>query len=322
MKILLVYFSATGNTKFYSSLLAAKLKKTGHECELVDIEKSFNAPSLWRERPVIQPYMLEADRRVKMFAPAGCSGGPIQQDNSASLISFAQKASQFDLIGFGSPVYFFRAAPVMESFIKLMPSLRGMTAFTYGTHMEGPIAFAENFKSVLSEKVKVIGHVDDYIMHTEMVPAIAEFMAKQPYLERYFRYRMPTINYKMEKFIKKIGLGCMPGSLSPFETPPADAISKFIGKAVEQGLYLLFPYAIGNRTIKSRCVKCMQCVKNCPIGLIKEAPDGYPLRDSHCMYCLRCINSCPTNAIIFTGYYKNTARFRGFSKLTQDGFGA
>lgn len=324
MNILLVYFSGAGNTRLYSEMIARGINERGHRCDLLDIEKIVDAKLLWRNFPVVPAYILEAEKRV----PLGLSINEIirayendpakdQQmlDLNKKIVNFNNYIANFDLIGFGSPIYFFEPAAVFSSFIKSIPGQNRKKAFTYGTHMEGPVDFGLKIKSELELRgFDVIGHVDDYIAHTELMPLFGKSIATGEILKKYLNYRLPSINKKINKFLDSLNIksGSDFKSLSKSETMPAGNVMKYIGKVVEAGLYATMNHSFGNRFIADKCSKCGLCSKKCPMGLIEVGNDGYPLRKSHCMYCLRCLCICPQEAVSYTPLYDGKARFKGF----------
>ena len=314
MKILLVYFSGTGNTRYYSELMAREISMRGHECELFNIEDGIDLPGLWRQNPVIHDYMLEAEKRVPLDPP-GIEKTADEKSLRTALEKFREKAVCHDLIGFGSPVYFFRPAPVMESFIEFMPDIRGKSVFTYGTHMEGPVEFPQNFGRLLKNKTAgVAGHVDDHIMHSELIPGLPDFLPVAKIFDVYLKYRLPMIKRKISAFLNKLGISKNSSSIRRLVVPEPGAGMKAVGKLIEKALYSSFGFSIGNDLLKERCTRCGLCAKNCPMGLISFKKDRCPTRSRHCMYCLRCLNICPEKAVIWRPIYKNTARFKGFGK--------
>jgi ferredoxin/flavodoxin len=344
MNILLLYFSATGNTAYYAELLARSISARGHRCDLMDIEKRFNTAGIWRAEPVIPHYITEAEGRLPLpeklasafAAHASADEGPAE-GSAASVSSAAggglvekdslEKAfdnldrymSNFDIIGFGSPVYFFEPPAVFSSFIKMLKPFDGRKVFTFATHMEGPVYFAENIRRVLKEKgFDVIGHIDDHIIHTELLPVMPKWLAGESLRRFYLNRRLPKIKRKIRKFLDSLNIvkGAAAESITPAAFHTAPAMDRFAGGLVEKGLYASMKYYTGSRILKEKCVKCGLCARTCPMGLIKmDAETGYPLRTGHCMYCLRCINICPAEAVSYAPLYDNKSRFKGFERL-------
>ncbi len=349
MNILLLYFSATGNTAYYAELLARSINARGHRCDLMDIEKHFNTGEIWRAEPLIPRYINEAENRLPLEVKlASAASVQVSADASVDNVSVSavdisaalspgagtliEKASlkktfddldkymsNFDIIGFGCPVYFFEPPAVFSSFIKMLKPLDGRKVFTFATHMEGPVWFAQNIRRSLEEKgFSVIGHIDDHIIHTELLPLAPKWLAGEGVRRFYLSRRLPKIKRKIRFFLDSLNMvkGAVAKDITPAAFSTAPGMDRFVGGLVEKFLYASMKYYLGSRILEEKCVKCGLCAKTCPMNLIKmDAPGGYPLRTSHCMYCLRCINICPTEAVSYAPLYDNKSRFKGFDKL-------
>ncbi|HBC73526.1 MAG TPA: hypothetical protein DC017_01470 [Candidatus Wallbacteria bacterium] len=323
MNILLIYFSATGSTKYFAETMGKLISGRGHRCELFDVEKHFNLSDIWWSNPVIPRYIEEAEHRL----PLGIKLREAALNNNNVEYSSVKKAfenmerylSNFDLIGFGSPVYFFEPPAVFSSFINSFPAQSGRKVFTFGTHMEGPVWFSENIKKLLAARgFEVIGHTDSHIIHSEMVPFFPKFLVGEGLQKRYLRYRRPKIARGIERFLDSLNIvkGAAADGITPAAFRPAPLIDRTVGGLVEKGLYATMRYYLGSRVLKDKCTKCGLCAEKCPMKLIAMDPsNGYPIRTSHCMYCLRCLNICPSEAISYAPLADNKARFKGFDKL-------
>ncbi len=327
MKILLVYFSATGNTAFYARSLASAIAGRGHRCDLLDVEKRFDLRAVWHAAPVVPRYMIEAQARIPLETPIDSLVSSENEIKNEAVIEafnkFDRYIANFDIIGFGSPVYFFEPAAVFSSFIKLIPVQTGKKAFTFATHMEGPVWFRKNIREALEARgFRIIGHADDHIIHTELLPVMPKFIAGEGVQKAYLRYRRPRINKKIKAFLDSVNLvkGSTPDQIQPAEAGPVPQMDQLVGGLVEKALYATLKFSMGSRIIKEKCVKCGLCASSCPMKLIRmDADTGYPVRTSHCMYCLRCINICPAEAVSYAPLSDGRARFRGFEKLEAAG---
>ena len=53
-------------------------------------------------------------------------------------------------------------------------------------------------------------------------------------------------------------------------------------------------------TVSDKCIKCEQCIKNCPTNNISLINDKISF-EKNCMFCFGCIHKCPTHAIDYKG---------------------
>jgi ferredoxin len=73
-----------------------------------------------------------------------------------------------------------------------------------------------------------------------------------------------------------------------------DLFPKFIVRLLGK---LLWIKASINKEI---CMKCMLCVRACPVGAIQSGKDNYPYADiKKCISCFCCHEMCPCKAIGF-----------------------
>jgi len=64
--------------------------------------------------------------------------------------------------------------------------------------------------------------------------------------------------------------------------------NKFMGKHLKFRIYLH----------KNKCIKCGQCIKNCPAGALVQDQENYPgFTKEKCENCYRCIHHCPKLAL-------------------------
>lgn len=60
--------------------------------------------------------------------------------------------------------------------------------------------------------------------------------------------------------------------------------------------------------VSDTCVRCYQCVRQCPAGNITADPSGKLRFGGHCLMCMRCSLNCPRDAIrigLFNGWKVN-----------------
>ena len=317
LKALLVYFSGTGITRHYASLIQEEMQNRGYSCDCVNIEELVDMPNLWQKKPVALEYTIYAEEK----RPLSKYPWPYQDMKSAMqnikensrLSSLLQKWNEYDLIGFGSPVYAFRPAPVMIRFLLDLPVFdRKQRAFSFATH-DGAQGDFENFMyNVLTMKgFRYVGHLDQTFINSATAVLRKNFdhlkMGRQ-LVKKSFEARRKIMLFF--EYIHSIFYGM------PYHYRGSDILGRLFGVpyriVYSYGIdFLLNNFLFGFGIHKEECVLCMACVSQCPQGLIELDEEGYPIRHYHCMYCLRCLNWCPTDALYFSPLTDHKARFPG-----------
>jgi len=321
--ILLVYFSGTGITSHYASLICAGFEKRGYSCDLLDLEELTDLPNLWQKKPVALNYTINAEvkRPLSKYPwPYHDLKRAIRSAWENPLFSsFSEDWNKYDLIGFGSPVYAFRPAPVMIRFLLDLPIFnRPIRSFSFATHDGAQGDYEAFMQEVLSRKgFNYVGHLDQSFIYSASVVMRKDFnhLSAGRLLQKKSRQAAVKINIFLD-YLSSLD------SDHSYIYPGPGTVSKLVGipyrLVYSYGIdlilnHFLFGYGID----KDNCILCMTCVNQCPQGLIEIDDDGYPIRFYHCMYCLRCLNWCPTNALYFSAATKDKARFSGLEVLEE-----
>ncbi len=317
LKVLMVYFSGTGITRYFASLIQVEMEKRGYICDSLNLEEVVDLPTLWQKKPVALNYTIRAERK----RPLGKYPWPYQSLSNAlcsveenpNLSRFREKWQDYDLIGFGSPVYGFRPAPVMIRFLLDLPVFRKKTrAFSFATHDGAQGDFEVFMRKLLKLKgFKYVGHIDQSFIYSATAILRSNFdhlktgrlLVKKAFKARknifVFLEYIHSLYYGIPYFYKgTILLDKLVGI--PYRLFYSYGIDFMLN-------HLLFGFGIH----KDECIRCMTCIQQCPQGLIELDDDDYPARHYHCMYCLRCLNWCPTGALYFSSLTKGKARFPG-----------
>lgn len=324
IKALLVYFSGTGITRYFATLIKEELEKQGYSCDCLNLEDITDTAELWQRSPIALPYTIRAEEK----RPLSNYPWPFQRlDNALQyskenpvLKNLRQQWAGYNLIGFGSPVYGFRPAPVMIRFLLDLPVFkRSVRTFSFATHDGAQGDFEAFMKQVLTMKgLNYIGHLD----HTFVYSASAVVRPKFDHLSagRLLLKKSRQARREINIFLSYVQ--SLFRSEIPFWYRGSNLLSLFFGLpyrfiysyGIDSLLnYFLFGFGIH----KDKCIQCMTCVKQCPQGLIELDKEDYPTRLYHCMYCLRCLNWCPTDALYFSGLTNGKARFPGPEALLE-----
>jgi flavodoxin/ferredoxin len=84
-----------------------------------------------------------------------------------------KKMAQYDLIGIGGPIWYYRDTANLKLFLNKVPSMEGKPAFLFCTHGSEPIGFFDSLgQSVMKKKMTIIGWNDWYgsVFHVLHMP--------------------------------------------------------------------------------------------------------------------------------------------------------
>lgn len=196
---------------------------------------------------------------------------------------------EFDLIGIGSPVYYFQIPLNVMDCIDSFPDLKGLKTFAFLTHG----SYALDAGDILKRKL----------------------------LTRNAKIQGWYYSYGEDYFLPYNELGCLPS----YEHPSPDELNDAQKFGLDMGseskdtlwpevsehapfMYRMERFLAGRwfvRNIyqklfsldKEKCIKCGICIKDCPVQNIETGKDGYPKWNKHCNMCLACEMNCPKEAI-------------------------
>lgn len=249
MKGLVVYYSATGNTK--------KVARAIH-------------------RGMAE--VIEADlRTLKEIDP--------------------KDVGLYDLIGIGSPIWYFRETANVRLFMYRMPDLSGKLGFVFCSHGTAPLGVFHSMVPMLKDKgLTVIGWGDWYGSVYQVLHAPKPYftdghpdeidLAEAEAFGREMAERALRIASGEKDLIPPIPRGRE--AEQPFQPHP-------IGEP--------FPGANPTRAIAlGECLypECTTCEDICPVGAIDMTVDP-PRFDDSCYNCSLCNRTCPTGAIKLEG---------------------
>jgi len=316
-KVLLLYFSGTGITRHFTSLIQEEMENRGYICDCLNIEELVDLTVLWQKKPVALNYTINAERKRPLSNypwPYQDLKTAFQNAEENTLFShLEQDWAEYDLIGFGSPVYGFRPAPVMIRFMLDLPVFKKtLRVFSYATHDGAQGDFEKFMEQVLITKgFKYAGHIDQTFVYSASAVMRGKFdnLKAGRLLVKKSQQARRKINVFLD-YVETLFSGM------PYWYRGESLLNLFFGLPYRliysYGIDLLLNHFLfGFGIHKEKCIQCMTCVTQCPQGLIELDKDDYPVRLYHCMYCLRCLNWCPTDALYFSGVTNGKARFPG-----------
>ena len=201
----------------------------------------------------------------------------------------------YDLIGIGTPVYYFRPTFNIIDALKNLPQLKGIAFFTFvlfGTYRFDTDAY---INSILTSKGAY--HVGSFYCYG------ADYFLG--YLRRgaLFSPNHPTVkelnqaeafgNVVMANFKNN-------NAVEPDKKQKPSAIYRFERFTTNQWLTKNI-LSKGFKVNRNKCNTCGVCMKECPTNNITEDNDGYPVWGNKCIICFYCDLKCPEEAIRSAG---------------------
>ena len=197
----------------------------------------------------------------------------------------------YDLLGIGSPVYYFRPPFNVTDYVNSLPDLEGIPAFVFVMHGAYRFDGGNPIRHTLSRKgAREAGY----------------FHARGPDL---------FVGYLKEGYLFSPGHP-REGELAQAETFGRDVAAHVAGKKYVRPeddrppsmIYRLERFATGRwfarqvysrlfRVDKNRCTSCGVCIEQCPTGNITEGRARRPVWGRDCLLCLTCELECPEEAI-------------------------
>jgi flavodoxin/ferredoxin len=199
--------------------------------------------------------------------------------------------SGYDLLGIGSPVYFFRPPFIVTDYLKSLPELGGLPAFTFVLHGTYRFDTGRSIRRVLARK----GAQDVGYFHCHGADFFLGYI-KQGYL---FSPDHPTpAELSLAEDFGSQVAGRVAGK--PSSLAEQDRLPPLVYRLQRLSLNRWFAEQIYSRFFrldKEKCDACGLCMKMCPRANISEDKDGYPVWGRNCLLCLTCEMKCPKDAI-------------------------
>lgn len=204
---------------------------------------------------------------------------------------------QFDFVGIAYPVHAFNAPYVMYKFVRGLPRQNGKKFFIVTTSGE-PLCWNNSSSCHLRGKLKKRGfeltNEYHYVMPYNMIFRHTDMQAQKMW-------------QTAKALISLDAVEVVDGKKSLLKTPPFGRFVSWVLR-IEHGAM-----KVNGRffKVKKSCVKCMKCVKNCPVGNISYDEKSGKFRfGGNCIMCTRCSFSCPKDAIkigVLNGWRVNGA---------------
>jgi flavodoxin/ferredoxin len=199
--------------------------------------------------------------------------------------------SDYDLVGIGSPVFYYREPFHVGDFLQALPDLNGQRWFVFCTHGNVIGNFFPSVTEQLNEKhAAVVGWYNSYAHITVPFYPRPSYTSGHP-----DRHDLD----KARAFGREIARRCTALGEQPID--PLGAPYPVSSEEWHQEGERLTRDFLARVTPKlgidaETCIQCHECEENCPVDGIDVEVDP-PRIQNPCIYCWRCVNVCPTLSI-------------------------
>jgi flavodoxin/ferredoxin len=227
--------------------------------------------------------VAERMRAGTLESGADCELASIRDVDTATL-------HQYDLVGLGTPVFYYQEPANVRQFIADLPELTGKHWFIFTTHASTIGITMDSMRQGLENKGAVIvGYHDTYADSTMPVIPFPTLTTGHPDESEYEAARL--FGKEIVQTAQRIGDGDT--SLIPsLDYEPDQWADLAETLKLENLVHFLPPLRID----KDTCTQCHTCEENCPVDGIDIEADP-PSIQNPCIYCYRCVMVCPEIAI-------------------------
>lgn len=229
--------------------------------------------------------------RVAEAIAAGLRSAEYQVDLCNMKEQRAPDPGGYDLLGIGSPVYFYRPPFHFRDYLNGLPQLNGLPAFTFVLHG----TYRGDTGTVIRQMLAGKGAKEVGYFHCRGADYFQGYL-KQGYL---FSPGHPTAEelYQAKAFGGEVAAHVAGKQYArPAEDSPPRVVyrlerflsNRWLARHVYRRLFTVD---------KKKCTICGVCFSMCPTANITEGEGKYPRWGRNCLLCLTCQLKCPEDAI-------------------------
>ena len=198
--------------------------------------------------------------------------------------------ADYDLVGLGCPVFYYKEPFNVRSFMEGLPELKGKHWFVFCTHGSVLGNTLVSMRDGLKRKgILVVGYHHTYSDGTLPFYPYPTLTTGHPDALEYEEAR--AFGKEVADRSRRIAGG--ETSLIPEPAPVSEKWKQGAGGFSLEFMEKVFPRM---RINMEKCTHCQECVENCPVGGIDVEADPPRIQDP-CIYCWYCAKICPSLAI-------------------------
>ncbi len=198
--------------------------------------------------------------------------------------------ADYDLVGLGTPVFYYNAPFNVREFMQGLPQLPDRQWFVFCSHgsvMGNTLIYMA--EALMAKGIRVVGYHDTYSDGTIPFYPYPTLTTGHPDEEEYEEAR--AFGREIAERSRCIAAG-EPGLIPE----PGEKDEEWSRQAESFSLDFLSKVMPPMHIDEERCVQCGECVEACPVDGIDPEADPPRIQDP-CIYCYHCAKLCPEVAI-------------------------
>ncbi len=203
----------------------------------------------------------------------------------------APDARKYQLLGIGSPVYYYHLPVNVQYYVEHLAALDGMPAFVFVVHGTHRIDTANWLRCMLARKgAREVGYFHCR-GEAHVLPLLREGYLFSP--DRPSAAELREARSFGEALAARV-------AGQPYARPPDEPSPPLIYQAervLANRWFIEHFYSRLFRVDPSKCTACGLCMEVCPTTNITKDPLGRPEWDRRCVACFSCEMKCPEDAI-------------------------
>jgi flavodoxin/ferredoxin len=241
--------------------------------------------------------------RVAESVAAGLAAGGYEIDLCNLKDEQPPDAAGYDLLGVGSPAYYYRPPFIVQDYLDGLPDLHGLPVSVFVLHGTYPGDTGNIIRQALTHR----GGREAGYFHCYGADFYLGYLKEGTLFSP--DHPTPDELARAEEFGRQIaGVAAGEDGAQPGADPPPAFIyrlERFIANRwlVSQVYSRLF------RVKGAECTACGICMQVCPTGNITGDPEGRPVWGRNCLLCLNCEMRCPQDAISSPATWPNMRPF-------------
>lgn len=199
--------------------------------------------------------------------------------------------SDYDLVGLGAPVYYYREPFNVRDFINALPGLNGQHWFVFCTHGNVIGNFFPSVTGQLEQKdARVVG------FHNSYASIFVPFYPRPSYTSGH----PDSVDLEQaSEFGRRVAENeaeYKSADANPVGYPYPISSEAWLNEGQRMTQEMLAEALPGLTINLDTCNQCHQCEDNCPVQGIDINADPPRIQDP-CIFCWQCVNTCPTLSI-------------------------